>query len=160
MNCKSQPSYSPSQLLDRFARVYGSGIFHLDDFCALTGCPPNSAVRSLEIAENTTGRVVALAPTAYLLKPVPIPNKALWYDWEFNRSIQRIIFDACGVAPQSKPDIMRLTGLADTTISRYLRAMLRSGNLTSSRRGTLKYYSSGFFKPLTSYRNELCSKGA
>ena len=140
-----------TNIIDQFARVNGSGLFFLDDFCALTGCPLQRAASLL--SKDT--RIELLETGLYLLKPQPKPRRAPRYDWAFKPAVQKAIFSACNAHPQPKSELQALTGLAETTLDRYLRAMERTGNLTSRRRGLLKYYSARHFKPLTTYYREL-----
>jgi len=140
-----------TNIIDQFARVNGSGLFFLDDFCALTGCPPQQAAGLL----SQDPRVELLGTGLYLLKPQPKPRRAPRYDWAFKPDVQKAIFSACDAQPLPKSELMHLTGLALTTLDRYLCAMERTGNLTSRRRGMFKYYSAKRFKPLTTYYREL-----
>lgn len=144
-----------ASVLERFIRVHGSGPFFIDDFCALTGCTPEKAQPLLRKAENSTKRVISLPGGIYLLKPsMPSAQARPWNDWSFNVSIQKTIFELCAT-PMQKSELLQATRLKLTTLNRYLRAMEKSGNLTSSRSGNLKAYQAATFRPLTTYKQEL-----
>ena len=84
-----------TNIIDQFARVNGSGLFFLDDFCALTGCPPQRAASLL----SRDTRIELLGSGLYLLKPQPKPRRAPRYDWAFKPAVQKAIFSACDAYP-------------------------------------------------------------
>lgn len=142
-------------LIPRFMRVHGPGLFHQDEFCTITGCPAEIATKILSKHQG----ILVLAPDYYLLKPQPTPKvKRAWNDWKFKPQIQRHIFDACSSSPQTSVSLKMITGLGDTTLRRYLKAMENSGNLVSRRSGHFKIYIAGSWKALTTYRSELGAK--
>lgn len=145
-----------SSALDRFARVHGSGIFYIDDFCALTGSNQEDVAPLLRQEEQSSGRVLSLSDGLYILKPKAIVRKNKpWYDWKFNLSIQRTIFEVCKNNRMTKNALLGITGLSATALSRYLQAMERSGNLRSYKIRLGKIYTAGKWRPLTTYQQEL-----
>ncbi len=147
-------------IFSRFARIHGSGIFTIEEFTALTGFPLPRALEILSEQEDLD-HVLRLDLGIYLLKP-PLPEKQSrsWYDWKFQEPTQRRIFEAC-TKWRSLKYLLPHIGLKTTALSRYLRAMERSGNLISlwlpQQDGIRqhKVYLAHIYRPLGSYSAEL-----
>jgi hypothetical protein len=182
----SQPGKARSTLnsqlstLNSFARVKGSGTFHLDEFCAVTGMAPNRAIRCLVKAEKM-GALLCLGELFLLYPPQP-DNRKVWHDWKFDTTKQRLIFDACKVNPStsshrvntassrskmrqddappigiSQPELREKLNFSKTLLQRYLTAMTRAGILIARRNGHVNLYSQGVWRELSTYRQEKAS---
>lgn len=148
---------SASAVIDRYARVKGSGPFDINDFCAITGYPVRSAIAILDQEESVSGRILRLDTGFYLLKPLrSIPATPSWYDWSFKLDIQQRIWDACA-SWKTKADLFDVSGLKSTALDRYLRAMVRAGVLRYITQSTshIKLYIQCSWRPLTTYFTEM-----
>ncbi len=149
------------KLYNSFARVKGSGTFHLDEFCAVTGMDPNRAIRCLLKAEKL-GAILRLGELFLLYPPKP-DNRKLWHDWKFDIAKQRMIYDACYTdSPTSRFQACGISQLelreqllfSKTLLQRYLSAMVRAGILIVQRNGYVNLYRQGSWRELTTYRQE------
>ena len=149
------------KLYKSFARVKGSGTFHLDEFCAVTGMDPNRAIRCLIKAEKL-GAILRLGELFLLYPPKP-DNRKVWHDWKFDIAKQRMIYDACYTdSPTSRfqacgishPELRQILPFSKTLLQRYLSAMVRAGVLISHRNGIVNLYRQGTWRELTTYRQE------
>lgn len=147
--------------LHSFARVKGSGTFHLDEFCAVTGMDPRRAIRCLVKAEKL-GMLLILGDLFLLYPPKPA-NQKIWHDWKFDIAKQRMIFDACKVNPPTSsfaacgiscPELRQILPFSKTLLQRYLSAMVRAGILIVQRNGYVNLYRQGSWRELTTYRQE------
>ncbi len=147
--------------LNSFVRVKGSGTFHLDEFCAVTGMDPNRAIRCLLKAEKL-GAILRLGELFLLYPPKP-DNRKVWHDWKFDTAKQRMIFDACYTdSPTSRfqacgislPELREQLPFSKTLLQRYLSAMVRAGILIVQRNGKVNLYRQGSWRELTTYRQE------
>ena len=113
------------EILKRFRRVRGSGVFFIDDFCCATGYPLPTAAQILISAEDK-GEVLWVGEGMYLLKPTIEKKQRLpWYNWNFDRNKLEMIFSGIPTEqPISRRDLMALTGYSDTLLRRYLKAMV------------------------------------
>jgi len=150
--------------LNSFARVKGSGTFHLDEFCAVTGMEPRRAIRCLVKGEKL-GLLLRLGELFLLYPPPPVSRK-IWHDWKFDIAKQRLIFDACKVNPPtssfaacgiSQPELREKLNFSKTLLQRYLTAMTRAGVLIAKRNGGVNLYRQGTWRELTTYRQEKAS---
>jgi len=166
--------------LNSFARVKGSGTFHLDEFCAVTGMEPRRAIRCLVKGEKL-GLLLRLGELFLLYPPPPVSRK-IWHDWKFDTTKQRMIFDACKVNPHtsshrvetassrskmrqdeappigiSQPELREKLNFSKTLLQRYLTAMTRAGVLIAKRNGGVNLYRQGTWRELTTYRQEKAS---
>jgi hypothetical protein len=149
------------KLYNSFARVKGSGTFHLDEFCAETGMDPNRAIRCLLKAEKL-GAILRLGELFLLYPPKP-DNRKVWHDWKFDIAKQRMIYDACYTdSPTSRfqacgiscPELRQILPFSKTLLQRYLSAMVRAGILIVQRNGYVNLYRQGTWRELTTYRQE------
>jgi len=160
------------KLYKSFARVKGSGTFHLDEFCAVTGMDPNRAIRCLLKAEKL-GAILRLGELFLLYPPKP-DNRKIWHDWKFDIAKQRLIYDACYTDPKvetassrfnkrqddastigiSIPELREQLPFSKTLLQRYLTAMTRAGILIAQRNGKVNLYRQGSWRELTTYRQE------
>ncbi|HOH98819.1 MAG TPA: winged helix-turn-helix domain-containing protein [Candidatus Cloacimonadota bacterium] len=157
------------QLYNSFARVKGSGTFHLDEFCAVTGMDPRRAIRCLIKAERL-GAILRLGELFLLYPPKP-DNRKVWHDWKFDIAKQRMIYDACYVKQANRnmncrrfnkslqdgvtqAELLTRLSISKTTLGRYMGAMEKAGILLSERYGNYKIYRQGTWRPLTTYREE------
>lgn len=149
------------KLYNSFARVKGSGTFHLDEFCAVTGMDPNRAIRCLLKAEKL-GAILRLGELFLLYPPKP-DNRKVWHDWKFDIAKQRMIYDACYTDSTtsrfqacgiSQPELCEQLRFSKTLLQRYLTAMTRAGILIAQRNGKVNLYRQGSWRELTTYRQE------
>jgi hypothetical protein len=120
---------SDHEIISRYRRVKGSGLFDIDDFSAVTGYP---ITRVLEIMEKleVSGEVVRFGQGVYLLKPVIQAKPVFKYDWQPQQDKLEVLWSMLSTRRwTSKQDIIKRWKYSDTALTRYLRALRLSGNI-------------------------------
>jgi hypothetical protein len=113
----------------RFYRIKGSGLFNLDEFCALTGRTVRSAITLLANRERA-GIVIRYDAGIYLLKPIASAPKPKNYDWQPQQDKLDLLWSMLSTRRwTSKQDITKHWKYSDTALTRYLRALRLSGNI-------------------------------
>lgn len=123
----------------RFRRMKKTGLFYLDEFCAITGYPAKRAVKILK-AKEKEGEILQLGEDYYLLKP-RINKCKIHYDWEYNRErLQYLLMLIPADNYISRKEIAARSGLSDSTITRYLKALMKTRHIVRLKVHTSYYY--------------------
>lgn len=132
---------SDHEIVSRYRRVKGSGLFHVDEFCAVTGYP---TTRVLEIMEKLelSEEVIRYGHGVYLLKPSINPRVTRrQYDWTPDISKLRYLLSLITVSKfRARKDIRDDWPYSDTSLTRYLRTLQLSNYIEVRRIGSLLFY--------------------
>jgi hypothetical protein len=133
---------SDHEIISRYRRVKGSGLFEIDEFSAVTGYP---LTRVLEIMENLelSGEVVRFGHGVYLLKPpaVMLAKASFRYDWQPQKDKLEELWAMLSLRKWTcKSDLRKKWKHSDTSLTRYLRALRLSGLIQFKKVDQQSYY--------------------
>lgn len=127
------------EIISRYRRVKGSGLFELDEFCAVTGYPSTRVLPLLDSLESS-GEVVRFGQGVYLLKPIRITFKSVQTDWQPEANKLALLLSMVSFSWVHRQTIQSKWQHSKTTLSRYLRILLLTGHVIVKRSGNKCLY--------------------
>lgn len=133
---------SDHEIISRYRRVKGSGLFEIDEFSAVTGYP---LTRVLEIMENLelSGEVVRFGHGVYLLKPPPVmlAKASFRYDWQPQKEmLHRLLSLITSTVWRSRRAIRSDWDYSETSLTRYLRVLILTRHIKVKKIGQSYHY--------------------
>ncbi len=132
---------SDHEIISRFRRVKGSGLFELDEISAVTGFPCTRLIPLLDNLESS-GEVVRFGHGVYLLKPLPVSpaRSGIQYDWQPDIQKLSLLLTMVGISWIHRQTLQNRWQYSETTLVRYLRILLLTGHVIVKRSGNKCLY--------------------
>ncbi|MDD2230278.1 MAG: D-Ala-D-Ala carboxypeptidase family metallohydrolase [Candidatus Cloacimonetes bacterium] len=128
------------EIISRYRRVKGSGLFHLDEFSAVTGFPITRVIDIMNKLESS-GEVVRFGHGVYLLKPVIQAKAVFQYDWQPDIQKLALLLNLITTSIWRQRMSIRNDWIySDTSLSRYLRILTLTGHISAKRDGKKSLY--------------------